>query len=98
MIENDKIKKLIQKYIGYFENSNVGVCLTIKGMEFSVMNSKYNYYECFVWFKTVKELKEIVLGELIDYVNAMMEIVADKIDNEYGYENDVAHICDFEGV
>lgn len=100
MSEDEKIKELIKKYKGYFENSNADVCHTYKGKWFFFrFELKYKNFECFIQFDTAEQLKNIVLGEIVNDINLLIEVAADTIAHEYDYEdiNDVASSCDYKG-
>lgn len=63
--ENEKIKKILDKHKNLFDATDMDVAQSMKGQwYFSRYNEEYDYYDCFVRFKTAKELAEIILGEL----------------------------------
>ena len=73
MSEDEKIQELIEKYGGYFENSNADVCHTYKGIWFFFrFDPKYKNFECFIQFETAGQLKNIILGEIVDDINTLM--------------------------
>lgn len=99
MSEDEKIQELIEKYGGYFENSNADVCHTYKGIWFFFrFDSKYKNFECFIQFETAGQLKNIILGEIVDDINTLIEVAADTIAHEYDYKeiNEVTHGSDYE--
>lgn len=63
--ELEKIEKIITDYRKLFDATDMDVARSIKGeWYFSRFNEEYGYYDCFVRFKTARELVEIILGEL----------------------------------
>ena len=91
MPEDEKIQELIEKYGGYFENSNADVCHTYKGIWF---DPKYKNFECFIQFETAGQLKNIILGEIV----TLIEVATDTIAHEYDYKeiNEVTYSGDYE--
>lgn len=99
MSEDEKIQELIERYGCYFENSNADVCHTYKGIWFFFrFDPKYKNFECFIQFETAGQLKNIVLGEIVDDINTLIEVAADTIAHEYDYKeiNEVTHSSDYE--
>ena len=75
MSEDEKIQELIEKYGGYFENSNADVCHTYKGTWFFFrFEPKYKNFECFIQFETDGQIKNINL-EVLTKSSNMLEAV-----------------------
>ncbi len=99
MSKDEKIQKLIEKYGGYFENSNADVCHTYKGIGFFFRFApKHKNFECFIQFETAGQLKNIILGEIVDDINMLIEVAANMIAHEYDYKeiNEMTHSGDYE--
>lgn len=78
MTEDEKIKRMIQKYDGYFKNSNADVGHTSKNVWFFYeYDEEHDYYNSFIRFHTAEELEQIIAGLIADDLSLLIEITVE---------------------
>lgn len=67
MSENEKIRKVVEKYRKYFEHSYTDIAQTEKG-EWLFLEFDLKYRECYnvTRFKTAEELEDVFIKEMVN--------------------------------
>ena len=80
MTEDEKIRKVIERYEGFFQNTISDVAQTKKGVWiFFEYDAEHEYYNSFFQFSTAGELEQIIVEVLADEVNILIETTAENI-------------------
>lgn len=74
MSENEKIRKVVEKYRKYFENSYTDIAQTEKG-EWLFLEFDSKYRECYnvTRFKTAEELEDVFIKEMVNDIICSIE-------------------------
>lgn len=96
LTEDEKIRKVIEKYEGFFQSTISDVAETKKGVWiFFEYDAGHGYYNSFFQFRTAVELEQIIAGVLAEEMNILVETTAEEI--LYGLEefdiNETAQVC-----
>ncbi len=75
MPEEEKIRKVIEKYLGYLISSDADVAQTEKGVWFFLIHDAdaESYYR-FFRFKTAEELEQCIVETMADDLNCLFEV------------------------
>lgn len=96
LTEDEKIRKVIEKYEGFFQSTISDVAQTKKGVWiFFEYDAEHGYYNSFFQFHTAVELEKIIAGVLAEEMNILIETTVEEI--LYGLEesdiNETAKVC-----
>ena len=82
MSEDEKIRKVIEKYSNFFKDYSADVGQTVNGAWFFLeYDSKHDDYYCFTRFSTAEELENLIIGLVADDVNCQLETTVDSISH-----------------
>jgi len=83
MTEDDKIRKVIEKYEKFFCNTISDVAQSKKGKWlFWEYDAEYRCYDSFFQFKTAEELEKIIAQVLTEEFNNLIEVSAENIQRK----------------
>lgn len=86
MTEEMKIEAFLKEYQALFDNTLMDVCKSRKGRWFFYkLDSESGEYECFVEFRTVQDLIDLILGEIAFEMRVSVDLECEP--PKYKYED-----------
>ena len=68
------IEEFVKKHEDFLLRNKMDVSHSIQGKwYFSIYEEEYHYYDCFIEFKTVEELVDIIVGEIAFHLDCAIE-------------------------